>query len=73
MYSWIVEKRKNQILILSIIFPKTKFIFFDILLMQPLIIIFPVCETWNQIHNDVLPNYLKTFNYKSTWNLMPVT
>ena len=29
---------------------------------------FPISETWKQIHNDILPNYLKTFNYKSTWN-----
>ena len=30
---------------------------------------FPISETWKQIHNDILlPNYLKTFNYKLTWN-----
>ena len=33
---------------------------------------FPIFETWKQIPNDTLPNYLKTFNYKLTWNLLPV-
>ena len=33
---------------------------------------FPLSETWKQIHNDILSNYLKTFNYKLTWNLLPV-
>ena len=33
---------------------------------------FPISETWKLIHNDILPNYLKTFNYKITWNLLPV-
>ena len=33
---------------------------------------FSISETWKQIHNDILPNYLKTFNYKLTWNLLPV-
>ena len=27
---------------------------------------------WKQIHIVILPNYLKTFNYKIIWNLMPV-
>ena len=33
---------------------------------------FSIFETWKQIHNDILPNYLKTFNYKLTRNLLPV-
>ena len=33
---------------------------------------FSISETWKQIHNDILPNYLKTFNYKLTWNLLPI-
>ena len=33
---------------------------------------FSISETWKQIYNDILPNYLKTFIYKLTWNLMPV-
>ena len=33
---------------------------------------FPISETWKQIHKDILPNYLKTFSYKLTWNLLPV-
>ena len=30
---------------------------------------FSIPNMWKQIHNDVLPNYLKTFNYKIIWNL----
>ena len=33
---------------------------------------FPISETSKQIHNDILPNYLKTFNYKLTSNLLLV-
>ena len=33
---------------------------------------FSIFETWKQIHNDIFPNYLKTFNYKLTWNLLLV-
>ena len=33
---------------------------------------FSTSETWKQIHNSIFPNYLKTFNYKLTWNLLPV-
>ena len=33
---------------------------------------FPISETRKKIHNKILPNYLKTFNYKLTWNLLPV-
>ena len=33
---------------------------------------FPFSETWKQIHNDILPNYLKTFSYKLIGNLLPV-
>ena len=33
---------------------------------------FPIFETWKHIHNGILPNYLKTFTYKLTWNLIPV-
>ena len=33
---------------------------------------FFIPNMWKQIHNDILPNYLKTFNDKIIWNLMPV-
>ena len=33
---------------------------------------FSIPNMWKQIHNDILPNYLKTFSYKIIWNLMPV-
>ena len=33
---------------------------------------FPISETWKQSYKNILPNYLKTFNYKLTWNLLPV-
>ena len=33
---------------------------------------FSIPNMWKQIHNDILPNYLKTFYYKIIWNLMPV-
>ncbi|CAK8678520.1 unnamed protein product [Clavelina lepadiformis] len=26
---------------------------------------------WARIHNPILPNYLKTFNYRCAWNLLP--
>ena len=26
---------------------------------------------WKLTFNDILPNYLKTFNYKTVWNLLP--
>ncbi|CAK8678480.1 unnamed protein product [Clavelina lepadiformis] len=26
---------------------------------------------WARIHNPLLPNYLKTFNYRCAWNLLP--
>ena len=29
--------------------------------------------TYCQIHNDILSNYLKTFNYKLTLRLLPIT
>ena len=33
---------------------------------------FSIPNMWKQIRNDILPNYLKTFNYKIIWNLMPI-
>jgi len=27
---------------------------------------------WKNIHHAVLPNYLKTFDYKLIWNLLPL-
>ena len=33
---------------------------------------FSIPNMRKQIHNDILPNYLKTFNYKIIWNLMPI-
>ena len=35
-------------------------------------IVFPISEAWYRIHYNILPNYLKTFHYKLTWNLMLV-
>ena len=34
-------------------------------------VLFSIPNMWKQIPNNILPNYLKTFNYK-IWNLMPV-
>ena len=33
---------------------------------------FSITNMRKQIQNDILPNYLKTFNCKIIWNLMPV-
>ena len=33
---------------------------------------FSTSNMGKQIHNDILPNFLKAFNYKTIWNLMPI-
>ena len=30
-------------------------------------------QTWKNIHHKVLPDYLKSFNHKIMWNLLPLT